>query len=126
MSQSLPLDQLVAACHWIGAKGWAPATGGNMSVRRDEHVSIDHRVQTGFCRRLTARERLAGGNIDLDKVIPRQRAFIFARFTQHPHRECDGAVAGGAGGGAAAARLRDAKIVKWSAHPSGYAGHSCV
>lgn len=29
------LDQLVAACHWIGAKGWAPATGGNMSVRQD-------------------------------------------------------------------------------------------
>jgi len=40
MSQSLPLDQLVAACHWIGAKGWAPATGGNMSVRRDEHVCL--------------------------------------------------------------------------------------
>ncbi|WP_426816877.1 methylthioribulose 1-phosphate dehydratase [Winslowiella sp. 2C04] len=30
------LDQLVEACHWIGAKGWAPATGGNMSVRQDE------------------------------------------------------------------------------------------
>ncbi|WP_380182123.1 methylthioribulose 1-phosphate dehydratase [Kalamiella sp. sgz302252] len=29
------LDQLVAACHWIGAKGWAPATGGNMSVREN-------------------------------------------------------------------------------------------
>ncbi|WP_182630066.1 methylthioribulose 1-phosphate dehydratase [Pantoea hericii] len=40
MSQSLPLDQLVAACHWIGEKGWAPATGGNMSVRRDEHVCL--------------------------------------------------------------------------------------
>jgi len=35
MSQLSPLDQLVAACHWIGAKGWAPATGGNMSVRED-------------------------------------------------------------------------------------------
>lgn len=30
------LDQLVQACHWIGAKGWAPATGGNMSLREDE------------------------------------------------------------------------------------------
>ncbi len=30
------LAELVAACHWIGAKGWAPATGGNMSVREDE------------------------------------------------------------------------------------------
>ncbi|MEI2266249.1 methylthioribulose 1-phosphate dehydratase [Erwinia sp. CGal63] len=30
------LDQLVAACHWIGAKGWAPATGGNMSVRESD------------------------------------------------------------------------------------------
>lgn len=29
------LEQLVTTCHWIGAKGWAPATGGNMSVRED-------------------------------------------------------------------------------------------
>ncbi|HFK1200797.1 methylthioribulose 1-phosphate dehydratase [Klebsiella aerogenes] len=29
------LAQLVTTCHWIGAKGWAPATGGNMSVRED-------------------------------------------------------------------------------------------
>lgn len=29
------LEQLVATCHWIGEKGWAPATGGNMSVRKD-------------------------------------------------------------------------------------------
>ncbi|RLM10587.1 methylthioribulose-1-phosphate dehydratase [Gibbsiella quercinecans] len=29
------LAQLVTACHWIGAKGWAPATGGNMSLRQD-------------------------------------------------------------------------------------------
>lgn len=29
------LDRLVEACHWIGEKGWAPATGGNMSVRQD-------------------------------------------------------------------------------------------
>ncbi len=35
MSQFSPLDQLVAACHWIGAKSWAPATGGNISVRED-------------------------------------------------------------------------------------------
>ena len=31
------LAQLVTTCHWIGAKGWAPATGGNMSVREDAH-----------------------------------------------------------------------------------------
>ncbi len=30
------LAELVAACHWIGARGWAPATGGNMSLREDE------------------------------------------------------------------------------------------
>ncbi len=30
------LAQLVTTCHWIGAKGWAPATGGNMSVRQDD------------------------------------------------------------------------------------------
>lgn len=29
------LAQLVTTCHWIGAKGWAPATGGNMSIRQD-------------------------------------------------------------------------------------------
>lgn len=31
------LAQLVNTCHWIGEKGWAPATGGNMSVRQDSH-----------------------------------------------------------------------------------------
>lgn len=36
MTAHLQLAELVAACHWIGAKGWAPATGGNMSVREDE------------------------------------------------------------------------------------------
>lgn len=36
MSLNRELEQLVAACHWIGGKGWAPATGGNMSVRQDE------------------------------------------------------------------------------------------
>lgn len=35
MTDNLQLQQLVSACHWIGAKGWAPATGGNMSVRQD-------------------------------------------------------------------------------------------
>lgn len=40
MSDTQQLDQLVAACHWIGAKGWAPATGGNMSVRQDEHFCL--------------------------------------------------------------------------------------
>lgn len=35
MTQRSQLDQLVEACHWIGARGWAPATGGNMSVRQD-------------------------------------------------------------------------------------------
>ena len=34
------LEQLVAACHWIGAKGWAPATGGNMSVRQDARYCL--------------------------------------------------------------------------------------
>jgi len=35
MTQHLQLAALVEACHWIGARGWAPATGGNMSVRED-------------------------------------------------------------------------------------------
>ncbi|CAX58400.1 Probable aldolase [Erwinia billingiae Eb661] len=40
MSITPQLDQLVAACHWIGAKGWAPATGGNMSVRQDREYCL--------------------------------------------------------------------------------------
>ncbi|MGM3175666.1 methylthioribulose 1-phosphate dehydratase [Dickeya lacustris] len=36
MSDTPQLAALVAACHWIGEKGWCPATGGNMSVRLDE------------------------------------------------------------------------------------------
>ena len=35
MTDNLQLAPLVEACHWIGSKGWAPATGGNMSVRED-------------------------------------------------------------------------------------------
>ncbi|ELQ6222061.1 methylthioribulose 1-phosphate dehydratase [Cronobacter turicensis] len=35
MSKESQLQELVAACHWTGAKGWAPATGGNMSLRED-------------------------------------------------------------------------------------------
>lgn len=40
MTDFLPLEHLVAACHWIGAKGWAPATGGNMSVRQDAEYCL--------------------------------------------------------------------------------------
>ncbi|MCG8710712.1 methylthioribulose 1-phosphate dehydratase [Brenneria sp. 4F2] len=36
MTENLQLTTLLAACHWIGEKGWCPATGGNMSVRLDE------------------------------------------------------------------------------------------
>ena len=35
MTYPLLLPALVEACHWLGAKGWAPATGGNMSVREN-------------------------------------------------------------------------------------------
>ncbi|MGE9551997.1 methylthioribulose 1-phosphate dehydratase [Erwinia amylovora] len=40
MSVISQLDQLVATCHWIGARGWAPATGGNMSVRLDSEFCL--------------------------------------------------------------------------------------
>ncbi|CAO97655.1 methylthioribulose 1-phosphate dehydratase [Erwinia tasmaniensis] len=40
MTQCAQLDQLVAACHWIGERGWAPATGGNMSLRQDEQTCL--------------------------------------------------------------------------------------
>lgn len=36
MTDNLQLTQLVETCRWIGAKGWAPATGGNMSVRQND------------------------------------------------------------------------------------------
>ena len=35
MAEHAQLAALVDACHWIGARGWCPATGGNMSVRLD-------------------------------------------------------------------------------------------
>lgn len=33
MTENPQLHALLAACHWIGEKGWCPATGGNMSLR---------------------------------------------------------------------------------------------
>lgn len=36
MIEHQQLETLAQTCHWIGGKGWAPATGGNMSVREDE------------------------------------------------------------------------------------------
>ncbi len=35
MTENRQLGALLAACHWIGEKGWCPATGGNMSLRLD-------------------------------------------------------------------------------------------
>ncbi|CRX97340.1 methylthioribulose-1-phosphate dehydratase [Yersinia enterocolitica] len=35
MTENVQLGALLAACHWIGEKGWCPATGGNMSLRLD-------------------------------------------------------------------------------------------
>jgi methylthioribulose-1-phosphate dehydratase len=41
MTENNPLEALLAACHWIGEKGWCPATGGNMSLREDgQHCLI--------------------------------------------------------------------------------------
>ncbi|MGM3160353.1 methylthioribulose 1-phosphate dehydratase [Dickeya undicola] len=40
MRDTPQLAALVAACHWIGEKGWCPATGGNMSVRLDEQQCL--------------------------------------------------------------------------------------
>lgn len=36
MSEHGQLAALVDACHWIGARGWCPATGGNMSIRDND------------------------------------------------------------------------------------------
>ncbi|QUY49237.1 methylthioribulose 1-phosphate dehydratase [Serratia plymuthica] len=36
MTENPQLTALLAACHWIGDKGWCPATGGNMSLRFDD------------------------------------------------------------------------------------------
>lgn len=38
MWQQNNLNELVSLCHWISAKGWAPATGGNMSIRQDSEI----------------------------------------------------------------------------------------
>lgn len=35
MAENMHLAELAAACRWIGARGWSPATRGNMSQRRD-------------------------------------------------------------------------------------------
>lgn len=40
MAENQQLAALVDACHWIGAKGWSPATGGNMSVRAQEGLCL--------------------------------------------------------------------------------------
>ncbi|MCL2895992.1 MULTISPECIES: methylthioribulose 1-phosphate dehydratase [Brenneria] len=40
MTENLQRAALLAACHWIGQKGWCPATGGNMSVRLDERQCL--------------------------------------------------------------------------------------
>lgn len=40
MTENLQTTALLAACRWIGQKGWCPATGGNMSVRLDEHQCL--------------------------------------------------------------------------------------
>ena len=40
MTENNPLNALVATCHWIGEKGWCPATGGNMSLRQDRQYCL--------------------------------------------------------------------------------------
>lgn len=40
MTDNPQLTALLAACHWIGDKGWCPATGGNMSLRLDERQCL--------------------------------------------------------------------------------------
>lgn len=40
MAENQQLAALVDACHWIGAKGWCPATGGNMSVRAEAGLCL--------------------------------------------------------------------------------------
>ncbi|KQN44138.1 methylthioribulose-1-phosphate dehydratase [Serratia sp. Leaf50] len=40
MTENNPLHALLAACHWIGEKGWCPATGGNMSVREGSEYCL--------------------------------------------------------------------------------------
>lgn len=40
MNPTSQLDQLVSVCHWIGERGWAPATGGNMSVRQGDEFCL--------------------------------------------------------------------------------------
>ena len=116
MSDIHPLDQLVAACHWIGAKGWAPATGGNMSVRQDAQICLlsesgkdkgtltrDDFIQVDIAtgQALSGRKPSAETGLHtLISALPRGR-----RGAAHPYGQCDGIVTGRAGRSAIAARL---------------------
>ncbi len=40
MTENQQLTALLAVCHWIGDKGWCPATRGNMSLRLDERQCL--------------------------------------------------------------------------------------
>ncbi|QGH64268.1 methylthioribulose 1-phosphate dehydratase [Serratia proteamaculans] len=40
MTENQQLKALLSACHWIGEKGWCPATGGNMSLRLDDQLCL--------------------------------------------------------------------------------------
>ncbi|CNE62595.1 methylthioribulose 1-phosphate dehydratase [Yersinia nurmii] len=40
MAEQTQLEALLSACHWIGGKGWCPATGGNMSLRAGSEYAL--------------------------------------------------------------------------------------
>lgn len=40
MTENPQLQALLATCHWMGEKGWCPATGGNMSLRLNDEQCL--------------------------------------------------------------------------------------
>lgn len=75
MTVTSQLAQLVAACHWIGQQGWAPATGGNMSVRAGE----------GFC--LLSESGKDKGSLTVDDFIEVEIASGHAPSGRRPSAE---------------------------------------
>lgn len=96
MTAQLQLAELVAACHWIGAKGWAPATGGNMSVRQDDihcllsesgkdkgRLTVDDFIQVEIATGLAPSGRKPSAETGLHTLI--YRLFPEAGAVLHTH-----------------------------------------
>ncbi|KAA9002470.1 methylthioribulose 1-phosphate dehydratase [Affinibrenneria salicis] len=67
MTDNPQLNALVDACHWIGLRGWCPATGGNMSVRSGEYQCLIS--ESGKDKGALRREDFLPVEIATDRVL---------------------------------------------------------